>query len=599
MAVSYHTHKFQIPVASKVETGEVSISNKVVVPSSLGTAAVANIGTDVQAYNTNLAAISGLTSAANKGIQFTGSGTAATYDLTAAGKALLDDADAAAQRATLGLGTAATADSTAFATASQGTLAGSALQRASISTAFIFLTDYGVTLDGTVDDTSRVNQAFAFAQSSGLGIIIPAGKIRCDGVLNASGFLNLIGLGSEVSEFILGPSSGLNYVGGVPSIDAETTTLRLSGIGFRSNSTSTTLNMLKADFSERAGATFGNVYIDDVLFAGVKDGDGFGRALWLNDARNVRISNLIIRGSSTAFNSGEAIYLDGNGSPVETFIEKTSVYFCNKAIFMGGASEGLYVTQSALIGNNYGIDADTIGVKPLIVVSNSHMNNVVRNIRTNDIVQFDFHDCLLYSWPSATSSASIEINVNDTSVGLTSKIHDNIIIGTAQTSGSKQGVLINGVTGVGKYSIDINDNILVGFDTGIWLTENVNGVREWGNRFISCSTNVLDQGSGNIIAKYVVHSGRVVSWVDPTGLEHKSGTVAVTLDSSGNGSIPYPTPFKNNTRTAIVCNGDGFTQGGASFSAFVALANATGLPFCVRPNPGAVNVTVSYVAVGD
>lgn len=51
----------------------------------------------------NIEAIRGLTSSADKGIQFTGAGTAATYDLTAAGKALLDDANAAAQRTTLGL----------------------------------------------------------------------------------------------------------------------------------------------------------------------------------------------------------------------------------------------------------------------------------------------------------------------------------------------------------------------------------------------------------------------------------------------------------------------------------------------------------------
>lgn len=80
-----------------------------------GALTTSDIGVSVQAYNAKLAAFSGLTGAADKGIQFTGVSSMATFDLTAAGKALLDDADNTAQRSTLGLGTMATQNAGAVA----------------------------------------------------------------------------------------------------------------------------------------------------------------------------------------------------------------------------------------------------------------------------------------------------------------------------------------------------------------------------------------------------------------------------------------------------------------------------------------------------
>ena len=148
------------------------------------------IGTNVQAYDAGLTSIAGLTTAADKMIFTDGSDSYAVTGLTSAGRALLDDADASAQRTTLGLviGTdvapiaapAFTGNATAV-TQSQSDGSTKIATTAYVDTAVAgaggaapVVTSVSTGTDYTIPSTAGIERIYLITPSTGLVINIPS-----------------------------------------------------------------------------------------------------------------------------------------------------------------------------------------------------------------------------------------------------------------------------------------------------------------------------------------------------------------------------------------------------------------------------------------
>ena len=129
------------------------------------------IGTDVQAFDATLTSLAALGTAADKYAYTTGVDTWAEGDITAFGRSLIDDANAAAAQATLGLGTLALQN-----TVDNGDWSGTDLAVENGGTGASSFTAYAVTCGGTtgtaaLQSVSGVGTADQVLTSNGAGAL--------------------------------------------------------------------------------------------------------------------------------------------------------------------------------------------------------------------------------------------------------------------------------------------------------------------------------------------------------------------------------------------------------------------------------------------
>jgi hypothetical protein len=197
------------------------------------------IGVDVQAYDAELAALAGLTSAANKLPYFTGSGSAALTDLTSDARGLLDDASYADMRTTLGLaiGTDVQAYNASLASISASTYVGddSITTLGTITTGTWNGSTIAIANGGTAATTASAARTNLAATTSGtvstpvLARIAKQGNTAHSGGVSATTVTHNFGT-TDVIVQVYQVSTGETVIADVVRTNSNTVTVTINGM---------------------------------------------------------------------------------------------------------------------------------------------------------------------------------------------------------------------------------------------------------------------------------------------------------------------------------------------------------------------------------
>jgi hypothetical protein len=237
----------------------------------------------------------------------------------------------------------------------------------------------GATGDGVTDDGPAFIAALAAAAGGGT-VVIPAGTYRIGSALprNLTGGVSIVGAGSGATtlSFPNGTDGLMFTLTAAANVHVHGLTITRAVAGAYTN---TGLSIT----SPAPNATrFGNITIHDVVMAGA----------WLTGinvvASLVSLDHvLVLMANATGGGPGvgiQAAGVDGANYLVELTLNDVETIGGNVGLLIGTWVQGVYVTQSRFIGNDYGIRWDGVDTHGdlWMAVSNSHFNSGTRGLLT-------------------------------------------------------------------------------------------------------------------------------------------------------------------------------------------------------------------------
>lgn len=351
----------------------------------------------------------------------------------------------------------------------------------------IDITAYGAVPSSTSDATSSIRSAVTAA--AGRSLYIPpgtfwlTGSISNSSTLSSTAGLTIYGAGQGVSElrwFSSSTDTGVMLYGSSNSRDFMTVRdIRLTTLKYNTG-TALYISSTKASTEDSYAGDQSRYAIERCTIAGgtVIDGGSATASGWnigietnvskqavINDCTLIGPAFNAFGGSTNSFGTyihGEPVNVTANGHPVQFILKGNYVLFHEYGAYFSNC-EGIYITHSNYVADNYGIIANSTGQHPQFFVNHSHFNAKTAGIMSAGMVDVHVTGNLIYQINNSTLCTGVNIS----SATVSAIIDENIF----SSVGTTQYICVNvlgGYTNINNNTFRVGSPILtcVHADTG-------------------------------------------------------------------------------------------------------------------------------------
>lgn len=376
------------------------------------------------------------------------------------------------------------------------------------SSAFVTPEAFGAIGDGVTDDTSALQSALRSTSPCLLvGTYLVTGPVAFGTAYTPTGKL-IMGQGKK--HIILGATNaGLTWTSTTPDT-AQNNQLVAKDFTIMVSVNSHARAALRLETTGGSGSTSKTFDLRNIHTFGTDGNKGALIGIQLVNQRNGIVDSCIhqgVRTQSAGARTGFGISCEGTGDPVDFRIVNCHAYFAQIGLNLDETHEGITVDKCVYVATDYGVyseldenpvSGDNEG-KPLLKVSNCHMNNTIGGvyaIRTRDF-SIVYNDFLAETANSNWTAVLCTTGGAASQYGYISgnKMQD-ATTGSPSTN-TTTGVRLNGVSSGGLFTI-VGENRYISLKRGLLLESNARYVQySTGSVYAGCTTNVIDNGSLN------------------------------------------------------------------------------------------------------